>query len=427
MTKLVGWKTGCVVFLIATAIAAYGNTPTELAKLTTKNGASGDVLGVSLAAEGDIVFVGAPNHTVGSNVVQGAVYAYVKSATGWKNMTQSGRLTAADGQAYDLFGISVAVNGNTVVIGARRNGDGNHCKSGKAYVFVKSGSSWSTLKQVAELIASDGSPCDEFGESVSISGNTIVVGADQAMVHGFNAGAAYVFAEPAGGWKNMSETAKLVESSPGTRHYCGFSVSTNGSVLVVGAPQAAFTGQTYVYVKPASGWRNMTETATLTGSDATPGDFFGNSVSLSGGTIVVGSPYHSSAMQGAGYVFVEPSGGWTNTTETAELTVPGSQNAVLLGTSVLIQGNTLLMGAPDVSYVGFQTPGAVYLYTKPANGWQTTSRFNAKLVSTDGFTGDNFGQALAVTRNTAFVGAIFVHWDPGFNYPGPGAAYVFRP
>lgn len=400
---------------------------TELAKLTATNGVSGDVLGTSVAAGDGIIFVGAPSHEVGSNVLQGAVYGYVKAAAGWTTMTQSGTVVASDGQAYDLFGISVAVNGRTLIVGAPRDGDGGRCQPGKAYVFVKNGRSWGTLKQVAELTASDGIPCDGFGESVSISGSTIVVGSYQSMVNGINAGAAYVFVEPAGGWKNMTETAKLTPSNPRAGGYFGDSVSNNSNTIVVGAPQAAFSGEAYVFAEPASGWTSMTETATLTGSDAQPGDFFGNSVSLSNDAVVVGSPYHSSAIQGAGYVFVEPTGGWANATETAQLTVPDAETPVLLGTSVVIRGNTVLMGAPDVSFPGFKTPGVVYLYTKPAAGWQTTSSFRTRLASTDAFLGDNFGQAIAVTGDTAVVGAIFVHWDPGFNYPGPGAAYVFGP
>lgn len=413
--------------LVFCAASSYVGNAVQLAKLTATNGVSGDVLGTSVAAGNDIIFVGAPSHAVRSDVLQGAVYGYVKSATGWKTMTQSGIVVASDGQAYDLFGISVAINENTLVVGARRNGDGNGCQPGKAYVFVKPGKSWSTLKQVAELTASDGAPCDGFGESLSISGNTIVVGAYEAMVNEINAGAAYVFVEPAGGWKNMTQTAKLTASDPRVGGYLGNSVSTDGKTVVAGAPQGAFTGEAYVYVEPAPGWTNMTETAKLTGSDAKPGDFFGDSVSLRGITMIVGSPYHSNAMQGAGYIFVEPPSGWTNSTETAELTVPDSQIPVLLGTSVLIEGNTALMGAPDLSFPGFRTPGAVYIFTKPAAGWQTTSKFKTKLVSRDGFTGDNFGQAIAMTGNTAIVGAIFVHWDPSFEYPGAGAAYIFGP
>jgi hypothetical protein len=404
-------------------------TATQLAKLTASNGASADILGISLATDGNIVFAGAPSHQVGANIEQGAVYAYRKSPTGWKDATQSGTLIASDGAAYDLFGISIAMSGKTVVVGARRDGGGLNCKPGKAYVFVKSGQRWQSLKQVAELTASDGLKCDAFGGAVEIAGNTIVVGAYESKVKGVNTGAAYVFVEPRSGWKNMTETAKLTASDAGASAYVGTAVSTDGKTVIVGAPQAAFVGQAYVYVRPASGWTSMTETAKLTPSGGTPGDFFGNAVSLSGNTVLVGSPGHPSGQQyGSAYVYVEPKTGWINMTETAELTASDARASDSLGTAVALSGNTALIGAPSVSYPFLNwPPGSAYVFLRPASGWKTTSSFNAKLTSVDGFSGDNFGEAVALGVKTAMVGAIFVHWDPSFERPGPGAAYVFGP
>jgi hypothetical protein len=399
----------------------------QLAKLTASNGVSADILGLSLATDGNIVFAGAPNHQVGANVEQGAVYAYVKSSTGWKDMTQVGTLIPSDGAAYDLFGISLAMSGNTVVVGARRDGGGLNCKPGKAYVFVKSGRGWQSLKQVAELSASDGMKCDAFGGAVSISGSTIVVGAFESIVNGVNTGAAYVFVEPSGGWKDMTETAKLTASNTSASSYLGTSVSTDGNTVIAGAPQAAFVGQAYVYVRPASGWTSMMETARLTSSDGAPSDLFGNAVSLSGNTVLVGSPGHPSGQQyGAAYVYVEPQSGWANMTETAELTASNSQPFDSFGTAVLLSGGTALIGAPSVSYPSSNwPPGSAYIFRKPASGWKSTSSFDAELTSADGFSGDNFGEAVALGGNAAMVGAIFVHWDPSFEHPGPGAVYVF--
>lgn len=397
---------------------------TQLAKLTASNGASGDTLGLALATDGKHLLAGAPTHQVGANVDQGAVYAYVESASGWKDATQTGILTASDGAPYDFFGNAIAMSGNTVVIGAPRNLGGRQCKPGKAYVFVRSGQ---RLKQVAELTASDGTPCDAFGNSVAISGSTIVAGAYQSMVGGVNAGAAYVFVEPSGGWRNMTETAKLTASDGGVAHYLGTAVSTNGDTVIAGAPQAAFVGEAYVFVRPASGWTNMTENAKLTPSDGAVADLFGNSVSLSGNTALIGSQAHPSGQQyGAAYVYVEPQAGWASMTETAELTASDAQPFDSFGTSVVLSGSTALIGAPSVSY-GNWTPGSGYVFLRPASGWKTTSTFDAKLTSTDGAAGDNFGEAVALAANTATVGAIFVHWDPDFEHPGPGALYVYGP
>jgi len=404
-------------------------TAAQVAKLTASNGVSADILGISLATDGNIIFAGAPSHQVGANIEQGVVYAYLKSPTGWNDAIQSGTLLASDGAAYDLFGISTAMSGNTVVVGARRDGGGLNCKPGKAYVFVKSDQKWQSLKQVAELTASDGLKCDAFGGAVAIAGNTIVVGAYESQVNGVNTGASYVFVEPSGGWRNMVETAKLTASDASASSYLGLAVSTDGNTVIAGAAQAAFVGQTYIYVRPASGWRSMTETAKLTPSDGTPGDFFGNAVSLSGDTVLVGSPGHPSGQQyGSAYVYVEPQTGWINMTETAELTASDAQASDSLGTAVALSGSAALIGAPSVSYPFLNwPPGSAYVFLRPASGWKTTSSFNAKLASVDGFSGDNFGEAVALGGKTAMVGAIFVHWDPNFEHPGPGAVYVFGP
>jgi hypothetical protein len=204
--------------------------------------------------------------------------------------------------------------------------------------------------QLAELTASDGAPGDGFGSSVSISGNTVVVGSPNSNNR---RGVAYVFEKPERGWANITQTAKLT-AWDGADAKFGSSVAISGNTIVVGAPSQPvferfnsnnFQGTAYVFVKPASGWTDMTPTAKLTASDGAPGDFMGSSVCISGNTIVVGANQVDSFGQGAAYVYVEPVGGWRDMIETAALTASDGAVGSFFGFSVSISGHTVVVGA----------------------------------------------------------------------------------
>jgi hypothetical protein len=252
-----------------------------------------------------------------------------------------------------------------------------------------------------------------------------MAGAIEATANGINAaGATYVFVEPANGWTDETETAKLTTSDPTVGGFAGFSLSFKGNTLVVGAIAAAFSGEAYVYVKPASGWTSATETAKLAPSDGSVNDFFGSSVSFSCHTILVGSPGNGNSNgYGAGYIFVKPAKGWTNTTETAKLTASDGQPFDSLGTSVSLLGGTALMGAPGVFFGN--VPGKAYVYVEPVGGWKTTSSFQARLKSADRRATDLFGSAVVLDGTTDFVGAPSSHYQAGS--AGPGAVYIFAP
>ena len=207
---------------------------------------------------------------------------------------QTAELTAFDGAADDGYGESVAVSGNTLVVGAPDAMVGSN-EQGAAYVFTESASGWT---QTAKLTASDGAAYDRFGSSVAISGNTLVVGAPYATVGGVSdRGAAYVFTEPTSGWAgHVTESAKLTASDGAAGDQFGSSVSISGNTVVVGAPDARAgsndeQGAAYVFTEPGSGWASMTQSAELTASDGALGDQFGASVAISGNTLVVGAPY----------------------------------------------------------------------------------------------------------------------------------------
>ena len=205
-------------------------------------------------------------------------------------MIQVAKLTASDGEAYDFFGKSVSISGDTIVVGAYGDDDNGIC-TGSAYVFEKPDSGWTSTTQNAKLTASDGEASDRFGRSVSISGDTIVVGAHLDDDNDTDSGAAYLFEKPdSGGWTSTTQDAKLTASDGEAYGYFGVSVSISGDTIVVGAHNLNdFSandfagGSAYIFEKTGPNWPlNMTETSKLTASDGRSGDRFGSSVSISG-------------------------------------------------------------------------------------------------------------------------------------------------
>jgi FG-GAP repeat protein len=147
-----------------------GTSWSQQQKLIASDATANDFFGYSVAISGETIVVGAPIDTVGANVQQGSAYVFVRSGASW---SQQQKLTAVDGAASDWFGFAVSISGDTVAVGAFRNTVGSHAEQGSLYVFVRSGTSWS---QQQKLTASDGAANDHFGGSAAISGNTVVVG-----------------------------------------------------------------------------------------------------------------------------------------------------------------------------------------------------------------------------------------------------------
>ncbi len=245
------------------------------------------------------------------------------SAAILEQIIRQAELLAGDGQPYSFFGASVAVSGNTAVVGAPGyNDDFGNYVPGYAYVFVKPASGWVNMVQTAELKASDSGNAagNSFGQSVAIAGDTIVVGCEGLSQ-------AYVYMKPAGGWVNMTETAIL---SPGSPTFSGFgyaiAMDAAADTIVVGAYGAYINGvpqgAAYVYLKPPGGWQTTSVVnALLTASDGQQNDLLGVSVAMDRNTIVLGAsgkPYPFAP--GAVYVYVKLETGWASTTQNAELT-----------------------------------------------------------------------------------------------------------
>ncbi len=392
----------------------------QLAKLTPSNGTTAGLFGAA-AISGDTVAVGAYSSSLG----QGLVYIFVKPSSGWTNMTETAQLTTSQTPNCCGFGQAVAISGDTVIAGS---GDGAN-GGGVVYVYVKPAGDWTNMTETAALSASDGYFGEDFGFSVAIDGNTIAVGATSCSGDGnFGNGEAYVFVKPASGWTNMTETGILSESDPAQCDLYGNSIAVSGNTVVVGKTNPGFSppgfGAGYVFVKPASGWANRTQTAKLTTSDIVAGDGLGTSVAVSGDTVVVGAPgTRNFAQQGGGgaYVYVKPATGWVNMSQTAKLTNARGSAFGSFGDSLAINGNTIFVG-DDAPGTNSTSPGALYIFVKPSSGWKNAAQPNARLVASDGKNGDGFGKPVSISGKTIVTGARCATVNGN---TCEGAAYVF--
>ncbi len=376
----------------------------EQQKLTATNGSASDFFGDSVAISGDTAIVGAPGNNIGGNSRQGSANIFIRSGATW---TQQQRLTAADGAADDLFGTSVAISGDTVVAGAYCDIGGN-ADQGAAYVFVRNGSTWT---QQQKLTASDGAAGANFTR-VAISGDTVVVG---AFLHdiGGNAdqGATYVFARTGATW---TQQQKLTASDGATFDHFGVSVAISGDTAVVGAYKNdidgnADQGAAYVFTRSGATW---TQQQKLTASDGAADDYFANSVAISGDTAVVGAFLRNiggNADQGAVYVFERNGATWI---QQQRLTASdGNSNTVFFGRQVGISGDIVVVGMGGAI-------GSAYVFARSGEMW--TER--QKLTASDGSPFDTFGYSVDISGATVLVGALYD--DIGAN-TAQGSAYVF--
>jgi hypothetical protein len=396
----------------------------QLAELTASDGLTNTGFGYPVAVSGNTLVVGG----AGGDGELGAAYVFVKPATGWANMTETAELTASDAQKTSSVGISVAISGNTIVVGLPCETIDSNQFQGSAYVFVEPTGGWTNMTQTAELTASDGGAGNFFGLSVAIGKHIIVVGSpDRASSSPQDSGAAYVFVEPKIGWRHATQTAKLTASDGVVQALLGSAVAINagGDTVMVGAPLAhpmgtITQGAVYVFVEPPSGWADATQIAELSSFENAGTDGLGGSLSIQGNTVVAGAG-DSYDGTGAVYVFVEPSGGWTNMTETAQLTALGGSIGDGLGSSVVLYGDVILAGALGATVRSNRDQGEVYIYREPGNGWTTTSNFNAKFTASDGVAYATFGNSVAAS-STVFVGA---QGQTVNGVPNVGATYVF--
>ena len=409
------------------SLSAAALTPSQVKKLTAGDGAAGDAAGISVAVSGDTVVVGTYHATVGGNLQRGAAYIYARNRGGasdhWGEVK---KLTAFDGAAYDYFGLSVAISGNAVVIGACGADVGGQNNQGAAYVFARNQGGADQWGQVKKLVSGDGVAYDYFGDAVAISGGVIVVGADYADVGGrADQGAAYVFARNQGGADQWGQVRKLTAGDGAAYHYFGGAVALSGDTAVVGAWGADVSGTlgqgaAYVFARNQGGADQWGQVKKLAAADGAAYDRFGYAVAINGqaDAVVVGAYYANvggTSRQGAAYIFIRNQGGSPdNWGQVKKLVASDGAANDYFGRAVAISGESVMVGA-----VGDDAGrGAAYLFSRNqdgANGWGQVQ----KLTAADGAGGDNFG--VAVAGNDAHT---FILGAPGDD-AWKGAAYVF--
>jgi hypothetical protein len=302
-----GGNAGGLTYVYTEPTSGWVNM-TETAELSASDGAGGDQFGSAVAISGGEIVIGAVDASVGGNSHQGAAYVFTEPASGWASMTQTAKLTSLNGAAGDAFGCSVAIRGNTILVGADQSTIGGNALQGVAYVFNQPSGGWVSATQTVKLKDPYGLSNDKFGISVAISGDTAVVGAqDVTIARNMDQGEAYVFAASDSNWASASLVGNLLASDGAAMDEFGDSVSIDGTTAVVGAYHAtvgasANEGAAYVYDEPSNGWTNMNESAKIVASDGVPNDLFGTSVAINGGTIAVGAPLSDASRSGA-YVF----------------------------------------------------------------------------------------------------------------------------
>lgn len=424
-------------------VVAAAGPVTQQAYLKSSNSGVADAFGSAVAISGDTMVIGAPAEDGSSTGVNGgqasesalqsgAAYVFVRSGDTW---TQQAYLKASNTGAYDSFGWSVAISGDTIVVGAHQedsaaatvNGDGSDNSapnSGAAYVFKRSGTVWT---QQAYLKASNAGAADLFGSAVAVWGDTVVVGANRegsaaSGIDGdgtnngaFNSGAAYVFHREGTSW---TQQAYLKASDSAASAEFGSAVAIDGERLVVGAPLAdGYRGAAYVFSRSFAAWSQQ---ARLTASNAAPTARFGCAVAVSGDTIAAGARGESSGSAanpldmtapeaGATYVFQLDGSLWA---EQAYLKASNPDAADFFGKSVSLAGDTLVVGAfgEDGAATGVDgnqasnsaaAAGAAYVFSRSVTEWFQTGYLKASNSEAS----DWFGGAVAVSGNSVVAGA----------------------
>ena len=384
---------------------------------------------------GRLVLQPSPLRCPPATLVAGAILVQAMLTTGDASgqclLDDAHKFTAAPRAAGDVFGQSVSVSGNTVLIGSPFD-DERAANAGAAYVFHFDGAAWSSQ---AKLFSADAQPSDLFGIAVALSGDVAVVGAPLQADNGRSAGAAYVFRFDGATWR---QEAKLLPSDGVADAQFASAVAIDGATIVIGAfrddDRGRATGGAYVFSYDGAAWGpahpdhlgTTMDRTKLTASDGEAFDQFGVGVAVSGTKIVVGAYGDDDRgdYAGAAYVFERVGGTWA---QEAKLLATDGGAGQLFGFPVSISGDVILLGALADDDDGY-TSGSAYVFAYDGAGWgpphaDVPGAVNqrAKLLPTDGANAAQFGRSVAIAGDTAIVGANLADVS-GLD---SGTAYVF--
>ena len=400
------------------AFLSWANA-SQQAQLQASDAAATDYFGysVSSSSDGNRIIVGAYLEDVGGSA-SGAAYIFTRSGTTW---SEEQKIYATDRAGSDYFGwsVDISADGTYAIVGARLE-DAGGTDAGAAYIFSRSGTTWT---QEAKIIASNAGASDYFGYAVSIDsdGNTAIVGAPNEDTGGGDAGSAYIFTRSGTTW---TQEAKIVASDDQASDKFGedVSISNDGNTAVVGAPNedttASNAGSVYIFTRSGSTW---SQEAKIQASDAQGSDFFGKYVRVSGDgdNIISGAYLEDEAADGAGaaYIFTRSGTTWS---QEAKLTASDGASFDYFGVSVGISsdGDTAIVGAAYEDTVPNDS-GAAYVFTRSGTTWTEQDQ----LLASDAEASDKFGVAVAMSGDgsTAIVGAN----EEDTTASNAGSVYVF--
>lgn len=372
-------------------------------KLLGSDSAEGELFGIAVAVHEDLVAVGSHLHDDG----KGAVYVYRRIGIDW---VEKQKLTASDGFIDDRFGVSVALDSETLVVGSFLDDDGGD-GAGAVYVFGFDGQSW--LEQ-QKLVASDTSEGDHFGGWVDIDGATIVAGARLNDERGDDAGKVYIFKLESGIW---TERQKLTPIDVDDGDEFGHRFSVQGDYLTVCArlddDAGEDAGAVYFFEEIDN---QFVETQKSIGSHTSAGDEFCYSVGIDQGKAVVGARLDDIAelSAGAGYLFeVDDSGHWI---EVATLIAGDAEDGDQLGRAAAISSEITVVGAAE-AFNGGTRSGAAYSF-KRSELWSPFKKLSPSVASSH----DRFGGSLSISDSTIVIGA----YSDDTLGNASGAAYVYE-
>ncbi|HJR06826.1 MAG TPA: hypothetical protein VJ842_06185 [Pyrinomonadaceae bacterium] len=369
--------------------------------------------GLSIDISGDTAVVSAPSNNFVVGRDPGLAYIFTQSGGVW---SQQQRLQASDAAGGDYFGTSVAIDGDTVIVGAPFDDNSAGSNAGSAYVFTRSGNVWS---QQQRLQASNAIANGDFGRTVEISGDTAFVSAsDDSSTSALAAGSVYVFNRSANVW---SQQQQLRASDAADGDVFGNSIAVSGETLVVGArfddnSGGLNAGSAYIFNRSAGVWSQQQR---LQASDAASNDVFGISVAISGDTVVIGAYFDDNSggnEAGSAYIFTRVAGVWS---QQQRLQASDAATNDLFGISVAISGGKIAIGSINDDNSGGADAGSAYVFTRSAGVWSQQQRLQAS----DAAAGDNFGVSVALGgNNTIMVGAFN---DDNSGGVDAGSVYVF--
>ena len=399
---------------------AFGQT--EI-KLTAADATVSALFGFSVSVDGNTAIVGAYLDDEGGGA-SGAAYIFSRNSGGANNWGQVKKLIASDSAEADLFAESVSVDGDTAIVGSRFHDD-VASDTGSAYIFSRNSGGTDNWGEVKKLSASDAAANDNFGTSVAVDGDIAIVGARNDDDAGSASGSAYIFSRNQGGADNWGQVKKLTASDAASFDGFGIYVAVHGDTAIVGAhlndDAGDASGSAYIFSRNQGGADNWGEVKKLTASDGAASDQFGISVSVDGDTAIVGAHLNDDGgdASGSAYIFSRNQGGADNWGEVKKLTASDAATSDQFGFSVSVSGDTAIVGARNDSDAGSQS-GSAYSFSRNSGGADNWGEVK-KLTASDAAATDQFGAYVSVSADTAIVGAAFDD-DAGTN---SGSAYIF--